>query len=210
MNGSRIAVPPGRAGRLWLDRRLQAARRGADLLDRKLRILEAELDARRAPAQAARREWERCCADAEKWLLRAALLGGQRGIRLASEDSVTDVRIAYTVTAGVRHPVSATCAIPPPTGWAGPATSEARRAHQAALAAAVAHAAEAAALRLIEEEVAVTRYRLRAVRDRWIPRLEQARAEIMFALDELERADQARLRRAMTGPGPGRAILPGS
>lgn len=210
MTGARIAVPPGRAGRLWLDRRLQAARRGADLLDRKLRILEAELDARRAPAQAARREWERCCADAEKWLLRAALLGGQRSIRLATEDGMADVRIAYTVTAGVRHPVSGTCAIPPPAGWAGPATAEARRAHQAALAAAVAHAAQASAVRLVEAEVAVTRYRLRAIRDRWIPRLEQARAEIMFALDELERADQARLRRAMAGPGPGRAMPPPS
>jgi V/A-type H+/Na+-transporting ATPase subunit D len=210
MTGPRIAVPPGRAGRLWLDRRLQAARRGADLLDRKLRILEAELGTRRLQAQATQEEWERCSAAAEQWMLRAVLLGGQRAIRLAAEDSVAEVRIAYTVTAGVRHPVSGTCVIPPPAGWAGSATAEARRAHRAALAAAVAHAAEAAALRLIEAEVTVTRYRLRAIRDRWIPRLEQARAEIMFALDELERADQARLRRAMTGPGPGRAMPAGS
>ena len=38
-----FAVPPGRAGRLWLQRRLQVARRGADLLDRKLRLLADEL-----------------------------------------------------------------------------------------------------------------------------------------------------------------------
>ena len=38
-----FTVPPGRAGRLWLTRRLQVARRGADLLNRKLQILQAEL-----------------------------------------------------------------------------------------------------------------------------------------------------------------------
>ena len=45
-------VPPGRAGRLWLQRRLETARRGAGLLDRKLRILQAQLDqARESAAQ---------------------------------------------------------------------------------------------------------------------------------------------------------------
>jgi V/A-type H+/Na+-transporting ATPase subunit D len=204
MTAPGMAVPPGRAGRLWVDRRLLAARRGAKLLDRKLSILQAELSAHREAAELTRREWERCCGDAERWLLRAALLGGQRSLRLAAGSGAAEVRISYTVTAGVRHPAHGTCAVPEPLTWAGPAAAEARRAHAAALAAAVAHATAAAALRLIEAEAAVTRYRLHAIRDRWIPRLEQARTEITFALDELERADQARLRRArgMTGPGP--------
>ncbi len=202
MSAPRMAVPPGRAGRLWVDRRLLAARRGAELLDRKLSILQARLDEHREAAELTRREWERCCGDAERWLLRAALLGGQRSIRLAAAGAAAEVRISYTVTAGVRHPAGGTCAVPEPLNWAGLAMAEARRAHEAALAAAVAHAAAAAALRLIEAETAVTRYRLHAIRDRWIPRLEQARAEITFALDELERADQARLRRAMGMLGP--------
>ena len=203
MTAPRIAVPPGRAGRLWVDRRLQAARRGAELLDRKLNILQAELSAHREAAELTRQQWERCCADAEQWLLRAALLGGQRSIRLTAGGEVAEVRISYTVTAGVHHPAHGTCTIPEPITWAGPTTAEARKAHGAALAAAVSHAAATAALRLIEAEAAVTRYRLHAIKDRWIPRLEQAHAEITFALDELERADQARLRRArgMTGPG---------
>ena len=71
-------------------------------------------------------------------------------------------------------------------------------AHRAALAAAVRHAAAAEALRVLEAETVVTRYRLRAVRDRWIPRLEQALAEVTFAIEELERADAARLRLAET------------
>jgi V/A-type H+-transporting ATPase subunit D len=203
MTAPRIAMPPGRAGRLWVDRRLQAARRAAELLDRKLNILQAGLSAHRESAELTRRQWERCCADAEAWLLRAVLLGGQRSIRLAADGDGAEVRISYTVTAGVHHPARGTCGIPEPLTWAGPATAEARKAHGAALAAAVSHAAATAALRLIEAEATATRYRLHAIRDRWIPRLEQARTEIAFALDELERADQARLRRArgLTGRG---------
>jgi V/A-type H+/Na+-transporting ATPase subunit D len=41
-----------------------------------------------------------------------------------------------------------------------------------------------------------TRYRLRAIEDRWIPRLEQALAEVTLALEEQELADAARLRLA--------------
>jgi V/A-type H+-transporting ATPase subunit D len=210
MTGPRIAAPPGRAGRLWVDRRLRAARRGAELLDRKLHILQAELDLRRKSAELTRQEWEQRCTEAEQLLLRAALLGGQRAIRLAADEGTADVHISHAVTAGVHHPAGGTCATRQPAPWAGPATAEARRAHQTALEAAVAHAAAAAALRLIGAEAAVTRYRLRAIKDRWIPRLERARAEITFALDEVERADQARLRRAMQGPGPGRAASPRS
>ena len=204
MTAPGIAVPPGRAGRLWVDRRLQAARRGAELLDRKLGILQAELSAHRESAELTRQQWERCCADADRLLLRAALLGGQRSIRLAASGNIAEVRISYAVTAGVRHPAQGTCTIPERLTWARPATSEARKAHEAALDAAVSHAVAVAALRLIEAEATMTRYRLHAIKDRWIPRLEQARTEIMLALDELERADQARLRRAR-GDGRPRA-----
>lgn len=209
MTTPRIAAPPGRAGRLWVERRLDAARRGAELLDRKLGILLAALSARQETAERTRQEWERCCAEAQRALLRAALAGGQRSIRLTSAGDAAEVRISYTVTAGVRHPAHGTCALPERYTWAGSAAAEARRAHRAALEAAVAHAAESAALRRIEAEAALTRYRLHAIKDRWIPRLEQARAEITFALDELERSDQARLRRAVGALGPGLAPLRG-
>jgi len=194
---SRLAVPPGRAGRLWLERRLEVARRGADLLDRKLRILQSELDRLRSSAEQTAREWDRSCATAELWLLRAGLLGGQRAIRLASQGGqFADVTISHAVTMGARHPADAACAMPRPTGWDGPAVAGAREAHRAALAAAVRHAVATGALRVIEAEAVATRYRLRAVRDRWIPRLEQALAEVTFSIEELERADGARLRLA--------------
>jgi V/A-type H+/Na+-transporting ATPase subunit D len=195
-----FTVPPGRAGRLWLTRRLQVARRGADLLDRKLRILQAELGRRREVAAQTAAEWDRCCADAERWLLRASMLGGQRAVRLAADGQAADVTISYDVTMGVRHPASTRCRIPDPATWDGPTLAATRQAHGAALSAAVRHAAAAEALRVIEAEALATRYRLRAIRDRWVPRLEQALAEVTLALEEQELADAARLRLATAPP----------
>ena len=199
MSGRGFTVPPGRARKLWLTRRLQLARRGAVLLDRKLRILQTELGRfRDAEAQTAA-DWDRCCADAEQWLVRASLLGGERAVRLAADGQLATVTIPYTVTMGVRHPASPACAIPAPLTWDGPTLTRTRQAHAAALEAAVQHAAAAEALRVIEAEALATRYRLRAIEDRWIPRLEQALAEVSLALEEQELADAARLRLAV-GP----------
>lgn len=200
MSTARLAVPPGRAGRLWLEQRLAVARRGADLLDRKLSILAAELSRLRAAAELTGREWARSSAEAERALLRATLLGGQRAVRLAVGRDFAEVRITYTVTMGARHPASAESTVPGPVTWDGPAVAAARQAHAQALAAAVRHAAAAAAVAVIEAETAATRYRLRAVRDRWIPRLEEALAQVKFSLEEQERADGARLRQALRRP----------
>ena len=124
------------------------------------------------------------------------MLGGERAIRLAADGSAADVTIRYAVTMGVRHPDGATCRIPASATWDGPALAAAREAHGRALEAAVRHAAAAAALRAVEAETLATRYRLRAVRDRWIPRLEQALAEVTLALEEQE---LGRLRPAAAG-----------
>jgi V/A-type H+/Na+-transporting ATPase subunit D len=207
MTGRRLAVPPGRAGRLRLERRLQVARRGADLLDRKLRILQRELPRLRAEAASAARDWEQCAADADRWLLLAALLGGQRAIRLAGSDAPAEVDVTYAVTLGVRHPAACTCTFPAPRGCGGATIAAARHAHEAALEAAARSAAASAALQTMETETATTRLRLRAVRDRWIPLLEQARSEVALAIDEQERADGARLRLAAGIAGGARRRL---
>ncbi len=208
MSGPRLSVPPGRAGRLWLDRRLAAARRGADLLDRKMRILQAELGRLRAAAERTGQRWRERSAEADRALLIAALLGGQRAVRLAAGAGAAEVSIGYQVTIGVRHPSTGTCTPPPgPAPWSGQPAGQARQAHAAALDAAVRHAVAAEALRVVEAEVTATRYRLRAIRDRLIPALELARAEAALAIDELERADAARLRRAGAG-GSGPSALP--
>jgi V/A-type H+/Na+-transporting ATPase subunit D len=204
-----FTVPPGRAGRLWLVRRLQVARRGADLLDRKLLILTSELGRLRESAARAAADWDRCCADAEQWLLRAGMLGGQRAVRLAAPGPAADVTISYRLTMGVRYPVGAECVSPASATWDDPVLTGTRQAHDAALAAAVRHAAAAEAVRVIEAEMLATRYRLRAVRDRWIPRLEQALTEVTLAIEEQELADAARLRLA-AGPAQTSARLPRS
>jgi V/A-type H+/Na+-transporting ATPase subunit D len=201
-----FTVPPGRAGRLWLVRRLQVARRGADLLNRKLLILTGELGRLREAAARTGADWDRCCADAEQWLLRAGMLGGQRAVRLAADGQAADVTISYRLAMGVRYPVSAECLIPASATWEGSVLTGTRQAHCAALAAAVRHAAAAEAVRVMEAEVLATRYRLRAVRDRWIPRLEQALTETTLAIEEQELADAARLRLAI-GPTQASARL---
>lgn len=202
MRPAKLTVPPGRSGRIWLVRRLETARRGADLLDRKLRILQDELTRLQAAAEETAAQWTQREADARNWLLRVALLGGERAIRLAGDGQTADVRISYATTMGIRYPTAATCTIPPAATWDSPVVAGARLAHRAALAAAAQHAAASAAVRALDDEVRATRLRLRAVQDRWIPRLEQALAEITFTIEELERADAARLRLAA---GPARS-----
>jgi len=194
MPGRGFTAPPGRAGRLWLQRRLRVAERGAGLLDRKLRILRGELATLSAAQARAAADWDRSRADAELWLLRASLLGGQRAIRVAADGGLADVTVSYAAVMGVRYPAGASCVIPEPGTWDGPALAGARQAHRAALTAAVRHAAATEAVRLVEAETLATQYRLRAIRDRWIPRLERALAEVTLAIEEQEIADAARLR----------------
>jgi V/A-type H+-transporting ATPase subunit D len=197
-----MRVPPGRAGRLWLRGRLQVAERGLDLLDRKLRILRGEHERLALRAQRTGHDWELACQQAETWLLRAALLGGQRALRLSADGQDTEVGIVWRDTMGLHYPAEATCdfaAEEPPLG--GAALDLAKTAHQAALSAAVEHAAATAALATLEDEIAATSQRLRAIQDRWIPRLRAALAELELALDESEQADAARLRRAVTIAG---------
>jgi V/A-type H+/Na+-transporting ATPase subunit D len=194
-----FTVPPGRAGRLWLQRRLRVAERSAELLDRKLRVLRLALDAQRDAAARAAADWDRCQAEAQRWVLRAALLGGERAIRVASDGRLADVTIDYDSVMGIQYPSGASCAFPEPATWDGLALAGARRAHRAALRAAVRHAAAGEALRLVEAETLATQHRLRAIKDRWIPRLQQALAEVTLAIEEQEIADAARLRLA-AGP----------
>jgi V/A-type H+-transporting ATPase subunit D len=195
----RLRAPTGRAGRLWLRGRLRVAERGVDLLDRKLRILRREQERLALLVQRTGEDWERACREAETWLLRAALLGGQRALRLAADGPPADVTVAWRDTMGIRYPVEAAY-VPPeqaaPTLAGTAALAGAAAAHRAALAAAVRHAAATAAASTVDAEVTATRQRLRAIEDRWIPRLHAALTEVELALDELEHADGVRLRRA--------------
>lgn len=191
-------VPPGRAGRLWLSQRLRTAHRAVTLLDRKLRILRAEQERFTLIAERTAADWAAAQAVARQWLVRAALLGGQRGIRLATTDALADVAVEWGAVMGVRYPVEGTFrpshGVPGDRRVGTAALIEARTAHEAALQAAVAHAVATAACRTVDMEVMQTRRRLHAIADRWVPRLEAALHELTERLDETERSETVRLR----------------
>lgn len=213
-------VPPGRAGRLWLQHRLAVAERGAELLDQKLRILRTEAQRLELVAQGTGRLWAEASNEAARWLVRAALTGGERAVRLASDDVETQVELTWTWTIGVRHPSRATCTPPPPSRdlpAANAAVVAARVAHRRAVEAAAQHAVAQAALRMIEAEEAATRRRLRAIDDRWLPLLGSTLKAAELGLEEQEHADGVRLRwsraavaaRDQQHGGPGRGATPG-
>lgn len=192
-------VPPGRAGRMWLRRRLGTAERGRDQLDRKLRILIPEQRRLHAQAEHCRKGWAVACDDARVWLLRATLLGGQDVLRMASVPHLVDIEVVWTTAMGLRYPADARLVAPPPEPPAvvgNSAIGPAAAAYRSALLAGVRTAAAEEAVRRIEAEIAVTRRRLRALEKRWLPWLQAALAELELSLEQAEQEDGIRLRRA--------------
>lgn len=194
-------VPAGRAGRARLLQRLATARRAVELLQAKLRVLQEEQERYRTEAEQAAAEWAATFAQARTWLVRAALLDGERALAAAVPERPAAVEVTWTVTMGVRHPGSVRVAggEPEPTA-AVPGSSAlalAAAAHRTALRACGRHAAAAEAVRRIDAEVAATRRRLRALEERWVPRLVEALRTADLALEELELAEGVRARRAL-------------
>ncbi|MEU8233246.1 V-type ATP synthase subunit D [Actinoplanes sp. NPDC048967] len=204
-----LRVPPGRAGRLWLGDRLATARRAATLLDHKLHVLRTERERLVLTADRTRTRWIAVQREADLWLTRAAVLGGQREIRFGTAEHLAEVTLTWDAVMGVRYPGEAVCALPAePAGSRSPGTAaliEATVAHGRALRAAVEHAAATAACRIIETETRETRRRLHAIADRWIPRLESALRGLDERLEEAERSEAVQLRWAAGRTGSGGA-----
>lgn len=198
-------VPPGRAGLVYLRRRLTVAERGADLLDTKLRILQEE--ERRFALQVQRTEkvWVEAAREADRWGLRAGLIGGARGLRLADSERLGEIDVEWRSTMGVAHPVHARYR-PPVLDYTTPEPISdpvwrSQRAHVTALAAAAEHAAATTAHQAIARELEATRRRARALRDRWIPMMRQATAERRLRMEEQEHDEGVRLRWAARRKG---------
>lgn len=191
-------LPPGRAGRIWLQHRLAVAERASYLLDEKLRLLRAERQRMGLQVERTRTDWEETAHEANRWLLRGALISGQRGVRLAGPSGAAEVEVEWSYLMGVRYPSAARCTPAPAEPGSAPpdnaALVSAREAHRRAVQAAANHAAATAALHVLEAEEAATRRRLRAVEDRLTPRLTQALAQIQLALEEQEHAEGVQLR----------------
>ena len=198
-------VPPGRAGRIWLRRRLATANRGREQLDRKLRILQPELQRQRIRAARSQEAWEAACERSRRWTTRVALLSGEDAFRHASPDEPARVRLTWATSMGVTYPRSAELSVPtdPPQVLDDAAVVPAVEAAGEALLAGVGTAAADEAVRRIEAEIAVTRRRLRALEDRWLPWLTDRLADLEQALEQAEHEDGVRLRRAVaTGRPP--------
>ena len=202
---SMLRVPPGRMGRLWVLSRLELAERGVSLLEEKLRLLGHRREALRRRADETRRQWHDACREADMWGVRAALLGGQRAIALATPGEQASVTIEWATTTGVRYPDRALCTFPSDDDtqavYMSSATVRASRAYRAAVGVAAEYAAAQSALATIEREFRATQLRARALSRHWLPRLRDELARIELELEEQDRAEAIRLRLAQRGRG---------
>lgn len=194
-----LRPPPGRSGRIWLARRLDTASRAAGLLDQKRRALLVEEHRLAAEAAAASAEWELAVRVAERWALRAALLGGQRQLELVQTHTrlPAGAEVRWRSWMGVTYPaeVAVRPGQPGPSALGGTAALDvAAAAYAAALEAGVRHAAAFRALQLVRAELAATTARQRALERRWVPLLSGALSGLEAALDEQEREDAVRSR----------------
>ncbi|MCU0301742.1 MAG: V-type ATP synthase subunit D [Candidatus Nanopelagicales bacterium] len=196
-------LPPGRAGLPWLARRRAMAERGSDLLERKLRILLAEEEDYALRAERTRADWHDAVRQLDRWMLRSALLSGERALRLATDGADARVEVDWRLTMGVRYPADATCALAGPGGFQPDNTAlhEACDAARRAVLVGVDHAVATAALEAIRTEIAATRRQLRALDHRWLPRLEAAHAQLLIQLDDIEHDEHVRLRWAAVPRG---------
>lgn len=184
-----------RAEKADVERRLATATRGAELLDRKQRILRLAIQGLQEEADAARSAWEEKAAEAARWLQRAAGLDGEDRIIQAAPTEAATLHVRWGGAMGISYPEGAECLLPelPPVGGSS-ALAFAASTHRAALEAAVAAASAGRALQLVSAELASTRTRQRAVENRWIPRLEEQLADIERKVAEQELEESLRLR----------------
>jgi V/A-type H+-transporting ATPase subunit D len=194
-------IPPGRAGRLWLLDRLRSGRLAASLLDRKVKILRVEQQRLAAQAEQSRARWLDNAREADIWGLRAALLGGEREFRHSAPAPEAKVGVEWGSIMGAQYPLVATVSLPahPNRGGGTAAADEAATAYRRAVEAAAVHAVAQTALRTVEAELEATGRRLRAITDRWLPRLEGWLASVTRDLEESEREEAYRLRWARSG-----------
>jgi len=189
-------VPPGRAGRLWLRGRLAFATRSVELLDRKRQLLRHEQLHLASLREETQRRWVAAYAEAERWGLRATVLGGASDVALtaATVAGRATVEVPWRNTMGVLHPDNPHCTLPTleatEAAAANPAVAPAAAAYRQALEAAVAHGAADTSYRVLDAELHATERRLRAIERHRVPALEDALRRLELRLDELEREDR--------------------
>jgi V/A-type H+-transporting ATPase subunit D len=189
-----IRYPPGRAGKVYLRDRLQAAVHGAELLERKQVVLTREHSRLTALTDQTARDWRAHYDDTAPAMLRLLLLGGRTALeRTCAEAPAASAQVRWQSAMGVSYPAQIAAVLADPPELNGPAPLRtAVDAHRAALESAVQHAAASFALQRIDAELESTYQRLRAVRDRLVPELRLALHRLELALDETDREEAAR------------------
>lgn len=204
-----LRIPPGRAGRLWLVRRLEIARRGAELLDRKRQALLREQARVRIEAAEARREWEAAAAEVTLWTARAWMLDGTGRLELLARyvEGPASLEVSQSNLMGARLPSVQRITIPDPPPLSALGGSSATVLLARACCEATRAAARCAVALRAEQEVAAelgrAARRLRAVQERWIPQHEQALARLDLALDESQREQAVTVRWLTRRPARG-------
>jgi V/A-type H+-transporting ATPase subunit D len=188
--------PPGRAGRLWLLDRLAVAERAAGILDRKQHALLHDHERLTALTEQTSTTWTAVVRDAETWQRRAMILGARPDLQAAATQiPPAQARIVWRTEMGVEVPSEASSEpAQPPSLPGAPALAAAATAYRRAMQAAVEHAAATTALRRVDSELALTLRRLRAIRDRWVPQLQETLRDLELQLDEHEREELTRTR----------------
>lgn len=195
----RLRPPPGRAGRLWLLRRLAVAERGEDVLEQKRRALLRQLERLEEQLAEARSDWEEDARAAEVWWQRSAVLAGERPLELsrAAISSLADVRLGWRNSLGVLYPAEVETDLPQGEvipGGGTVALAYAVEAHRRALEAGARLGAARTARDRTKEELRLTATRLRAIQRRWVPAHREALTALQLALDENDREDATRVR----------------
>jgi V/A-type H+-transporting ATPase subunit D len=208
-------IPPGRAGRGWLHRRLRTAQRGRDQLDRKMRILLPERRRLDLVLDRHQHEWSEACLEARTWLRRAALLGGEDSIRTAGSCEPVSITVRWASTMGVTYPADIEVIRgdrEPDRLLGNAAVNPARTAVWRMVEAGGRLAAAEESLRRMDAEIGLTRRRLRALDQRWLPRFTDALRTLELNLEQVEQEEGIRLRHSgREGPGKGvRRVRPDS
>jgi V/A-type H+-transporting ATPase subunit D len=195
-----LRIPPGRAGRIWLVRRLEIGQRGAELLDRKRQVLLREHERVRAEAADARAAWDEAAAQASLWSDRVAVLDGAGRLELLARhvQEQASLELSWSNLMGASIPAIEAAAVPdpPPVSALGGSSAAVIAASSCceAVRAAARYAVAQRAERQLSAELTRAARRLRALQDRWIPQHEAALARLDLALDESQREQAARVR----------------
>lgn len=194
------ATPRTRADRLRLIGRIELARRAGQLLRSKEEALERERDRLAGHAARARAEWELRMSTATATLVRARTLGAGTELAGLVSGAAAAARVTpdWQTSMGIAYPGEVACDPgPEPVVSSTAALRPAIDAYRHALAAAAALAAATEAEQRLDTELAQTRRQRRAVEDRLLPDLEDARHRLDLHLDELDREEAQRVRTAV-------------